>query len=231
MSFLRQGVRVCFALGAGAALAAFVASRIYDRMFTHDQAGASYVATDTVILAAPVTGQVTYLNRAAKAGEPAITVLGDDGRQVSVDMPCDCTLMEPLVAVGSRVSGGTPAGELIGKNTPIYVTAAVDGDLLLTLYKNPRIAVTFPDGKTVQAAVMALPRMSGLGLAHGSGVNVKLVPDRKLMAAEIGEPVKVTFDTFPVFMREVKTAISAIRIDLWGAAEAAEVPEVLPRKS
>jgi alginate biosynthesis protein Alg44 len=210
---LGQAVRMLVATVAGVALAAFIVVRVYERVFVSEPSGTAYISSDAIVLSAPTSGQVTYLNAVAGKGEPAFTVLGDDGRTLSVDMPCDCRMMDPVAVEGTRVRSGMPVGEVIPKDPAIYVAATIDGDALLTLYKYPQVAVTFVDGETVPATIRTLPRISNVVSGRSGEVQVTLDPGRELTAAEIGEPVKVTFDTFPLFMRAWKNRLSALNFD------------------
>jgi hypothetical protein len=187
---LGQAVRMLVATVAGVALAAFIVVRVYERVFVSEPSGTAYISSDAIVLSAPTSGQVTYLNAVAGKGEPAFTVLGDDGRTLSVDMPCDCRMMDPVAVEGTRVRSGMPVGEVIPKDPAIYVAATIDGDALLTL-----------------------PRISNVVSGRSGEVQVTLDPGRELTAAEIGEPVKVTFDTFPLFMRAWKNRLSALNFD------------------
>lgn len=210
----KQGSRIALVAGAGIALTGFVGSRVYDRIFISEDQGASFISTDMLVLSSPADGQVTFLNRTAKKGEPLLTVLTDDGRQVSVDMTCDCAMMEPLVTEGARVFSGMPLGEMMRLDASVEVTAMLSGDALLNLYKNPRVTVTFTDGEAVPAAIINLPRISGLAASQNNLVAVKLKPDRQLSKAEVGQPVKVSFDSFALFRSSGPSQTVMSKVDL-----------------
>ncbi len=231
-SFLNfNQVMKVFAAGAGGiALVAFIGIRLYERTFVSYPAEASYVAADTIVLAAPASGQLQFIKTDAAQGEPAFSLLQDDGRTISVDMPCDCVLANLQVQVGSRVTPGSAIGEAIGRDPAIYVVAMLDLDRLLTLYGNPHISVTFVDGETVPAVVNGLPRISELESSRTGMIRVKFQPQRKLGLVELGQPVTVALDTFQPLLRSWKSHFAWLWPDKVRAAGAhSTLP--LPSKS
>lgn len=224
---LKQITKVVAAGTAGIALVAFIAIRLYERTFVIYPAEASYVAADTIVLAAPASGQLQFIKTDAAQGEPAFSLLQDDGRTISVDMPCECVLANLQVQVGSRVTPGAAIGEAIGRDPEIYVVAMLDLDRLLTLYGNPHISVTFVDGETVPAVVNGLPRISELESSRTGMIRVKFQPQRKLGPVELGQPVTVALDTFQPLLRSWKSHLAWLwpeRVRAAGANTALPLP-------
>lgn len=214
-----QGLRVAAAAATGIVLVTFITSRIYERAFVSYPAQSSYIAADSMVLLSPVPGQLKYLKIDAARGEPVFSLLLDDGRTISVDMPCDCVLSNAQTRVGMRVNTGMPIGEAMGNVPSLYVTALLDVDHLISLYGNPRISVTFVDGETVSAAVGDLPRINALEASRSGLIRVKLKPERALSPAELGQPVTVAFDRFPTLLPSWSTRVGWLWPDNFQATE------------
>ncbi|MFC0219126.1 alginate biosynthesis protein Alg44 [Pseudochelatococcus lubricantis] len=183
----------------GIALAAFLWTNVYDRLFVV-RAESAAVAAKIINLASPAVGRIDYLNprRRLQLGEPLMTIAPPEGDPITVQSPCDCIQVEQKLAGGDFVRAGDTVVTLMRADAPIVVTATVPDDRLMSLYGLRSAAVEFADGSRVDnAGILWLPgKGDGQTELPRSPSTVVIDTGRELTADMLGQPVTVRFDLF-----------------------------------
>lgn len=199
---IRWVVLLALALG----LLAFVGSRLYERLFVMPLPGLSSIALAGTSLRAISSGQIDYVNPAAKSGEVAFAIRTNSGDTLAISMPCDC-----VVAPGHAVGGATVlAGEAImtvaAPDAPVVISTQLDDHALRMLAAGAIADVQLPNGSVVAAGLdsSALPGILR-SATPGMAIPANLVPSTPLAADAVGTPVDVRIkaDPFGNFRRAV----------------------------
>lgn len=176
------------------ALVALVGSKVFQRVFTGQLSAPVVAGYDGRTLAATATGQVEFLDAAAKSGEVAFAIRANTGQVYSVVMPCDCRV-EPLgVAAGSTVFAGDPVLRVSSPDAALVLTGFALPEETLDLARAGTIDLDFADGGHGVARLAP----GGIGLsAPGEWVPFRLIPVEPLAEARLGQLAKVTL-RYPV---------------------------------
>ena len=190
----------------GLGLAAYVATRIYERAFIMKPIGVSTIAADTITLNALKTGPVVTFNSEASIGQSLFGVLGDGNSIVSANLPCDCEIVHQFVQKGGVAIAGSPVVELIPAGSPVYVLTTVNDETYTAIEKGATITATLSDASIVPVTLLsATPGMTG------STITLKLATPTALTTGQIGQIVSVKVDRFPLLRDFVLSSFAAIR--------------------
>jgi alginate biosynthesis protein Alg44 len=189
-------VRVALLAIATALLIGFVADRIYERLFVIQVGGVSTVTPDGTPLKAIASGQIAFVNPAAKNGEPAFAIRSVSGEVLTVQMPCDCGTAPTAVKVGDTVFAGDTILEVAPTGAPLVVRASVGPDALRALVAGAQAQVRFPNGASVLASLDTKTARLAAPLPDAE-TQVALLPEATLDPSLTGMPVAVSVLTDP----------------------------------
>lgn len=181
------GTLVLFVLTA--ALVALVGSKVFDRVYTERLLSPMVAGYDGRTLAATATGQIDFLEPAAKTGEVAFAIRANTGQVYSVVMPCDCRVEALGVAAGSTVFAGDPVLRVSEKDAALILTGFAQPEETLDLARAQSVDLRFADGGHALAQLAP----NGIGLsAPGEPVPVRLVPAEPIPEARLGQLAEAT---------------------------------------
>lgn len=171
------------------ALLGLVAERVFQRVFIHHLAAPVLVGVEGRTLAATSTGQIDFLNPAARAGEVAFAIRANTGQTLSIAMPCDCKVEVLGVAAGSTVFAGDPVLRVAERDARLVLTGYVPPEEVLDLVRASALVLRFADGSEVPARLAP----NGIGsAAPGEPVPFRLVPVDPLPESRAGQLAQLT---------------------------------------
>ncbi|MEM8631915.1 MAG: hypothetical protein AAGF74_11800 [Pseudomonadota bacterium] len=185
-----SALRGLLVVGSSLALLALAANTAQTRLLTSVELRPALVAQDGIELRAPASGQIDFINRDARDGEVAFTLLSTTGAVLSIRMPCACTV-NTLASEGATVLAGEPVLALHPAEAETVVRAVMSFEGLQAALSGDDIELVFPDGRAVPAT---LDTASGkpIDLAGEQGATeVVLRPAEPLDAADQGQLVNV----------------------------------------
>lgn len=196
----RKALGIVATLAISLALAAFLASSLYQRLWVFE-ADSAVVTVDTVPVLAPANGIITNLvTGPVKSGERILTVLTESGQSTSVVASCDCAAEPTGPAVDTQIKVGAQVLGLRHADAKPHVVAMVDRSHLMALYKAPHVSVDLPQGTVLHDVVVSkLPKVSEQSAATSDRVAVRIDFGGHDLSAEIGTPAAVRFDNGPWF--------------------------------
>jgi len=203
-SIKRYGVYAGFGL-AGLALLAFVLFGIKERYFTIHASNA-FVEAPVVQIRAPIAGR---LISALRPGEPLVvgsllgTLYGADGVSVSLESPCDCSVLQQVGRNGQQYQSGDPLVTLIKTDQPPMIRVQLPLEDVERLQVGDRAEVRFPGRSellfgqieriNLKPHLAALDRDDdGLPISRGLA-QVLIRPDERLEIQDFGSLVSVRF--------------------------------------
>lgn len=197
---LRKAGGIVATLALSLALAAFLTSSLYQRLWVFE-ADSAVVTVDTVPVLAPANGIITNLvTGPVKSGERILTVLTESGQSTSVVASCDCSAEPTGPAVDTQIKVGAQVLGLRHADAKPHVVAMVDRSHLMALYKAPHVSVDLPQGTVLHDVVVSqLPKVSEQSAATSDRVAVRIDLGGHELSAEIGTPAAVRFDNGPWF--------------------------------
>lgn len=173
------------------ALVGLVASKVFQRAFTHRLATPAVVGFDGRTLAATATGQIDFIDPEAGAGEVAFAIRSNTGQALSVVMPCDCRVETLGIAAGSTVFAGDPVLRVSDADAPLVLTGTVLPEEMLDLAQASSMDLRFADGTRIAARLAP----AGLGsAAPGEPVPFRLVPVDPLSEERAGQLAEVVLN-------------------------------------
>jgi len=203
-SIKRYGVYAGFAL-AGLALLLFVALGVKERYFTIEVTNA-FVEAPIVQIRAPIAGR---LISALQPGDPLVlgsllgTLYGPDGVAVSLESPCDCTVLQQLGQNGQQYQLGDPLITLVKTDQPPMIRVQLPLEDVARLQVGDRAEVQFPGrGEMVFGQIERInlkPHLAALerdtdGLPISRRLAQVLIrPDERLEIEDFGSLVSVRF--------------------------------------
>ncbi|MDS7597960.1 PilZ domain-containing protein [Agrobacterium tumefaciens] len=197
---LRQATGVVATLGLSLALAAFLASSLYQRLWVFE-ADSAVVTVYTTPVLAPANGIITnVVSGSVKSGERILTVLTESGQSTSVVSSCDCIAESTGAAIDTQVKAGTQVLGLRAADAKPHIVAMVDRSHLMSLYKSPHVSVDLPQGTVLHDVTVAqLPKVSEQSAATSDRVPVKIDLGGHDLSLAVGTPAVVRFDNGPWF--------------------------------
>lgn len=203
-SVKRYGVYAGFGL-AGLALLAFVLLGIKERYFTI-QATNAFVEAPVVQIRAPIAGR---LISALRPGEPLVvgsllgTLYGADGVSVSLESPCDCSVLQDIGRNGQQYQLGDPLVTLIKTDQPPMIRVQLPLEDVERLQVGDRAEVHFPGRSELlfgqieridlKPHLAALDRDSDDLPISRRLAQVLIRPDERLDSQDFGSLVSVRF--------------------------------------
>jgi hypothetical protein len=200
------------ALAAGIALIAFVGERMHQRMFVTTPDAVSSVGGDIITLAAPVSGLLMELKGAASFGQPVAGVYSSEGKLQILAMPCDCQVVKSFMAKGAVVEKGQPIMAVMPKGGEFFINTEANINVLSGLKQGASASLLFADGSVASAKLRSVLPVR----ANSTSLQITLTSDTPLAAAQLGEPVKVTFDTWPSFLASFRSSSQVLVASLTG---------------
>lgn len=199
-SKVRQAVGIVATLALSLALAAFLASSLYQRLWVFE-ADSAVVTVDTTPVLAPANGIITNIvTGPVKSGERILTVLTESGQSTSVVASCDCVAESTGPAVDTQVKVGAQVLGLRNADAKPHVVAMVDRSHLMALYNAPHVSVDLPQGTVLHdVTVSQLPKVSEQSAATSDRVAVRIDLGGHDLSSAIGTPASVRFDNGPWF--------------------------------
>lgn len=194
-----QGLRWGLLAGAGLLLVGFVGVKLYERFFVAPVLGLSTLTLQGMNLRAISSGQLDFVNPAAKQGEVAFAIRATSGEVLAVSMPCDCVVAPGHAQSGATVLAGDPVMTVAPAGAPVVVSARVDGNGLRMLAAGATAEIELPDGSAAAAALdrSELPALMR-GYVEGAPIPVSLVTQSVLPADAVGTPVNVRIKADPL---------------------------------
>ncbi len=194
-----RGVRVLLLAAATIALVGFVGEQLYKRFFVTPVAGLPVVTMQGTTLRAISAGQLEFVNDKATKGQPAFAIRTLSGEVVTIQMPCDCTVVPGGAAVGATLVAGDPVMQVAPPNSPIVVKATVTPDTLRALVGGATAEVSFPDGTTTAATISPdSARSAAFTAGNADGIDISLIPTTTIGADRLGTPVSVAVLSHPL---------------------------------
>jgi alginate biosynthesis protein Alg44 len=203
-SVKRYGVYAGFGL-AGLALLAFVLLGIKERYFII-QASSAFVEAPVVQIRAPIAGR---LISALRPGEPLVvgsllgTLYGADGVSVSLESPCDCSVLQQVGRNGQQYQSGDPLVTLIKTDQPPMIRVQLPLEDVERLQVGDRAEVRFPGRSELLFGqierINLKPHLASLDRDDGSLpisrrlAQVLIRPDERLDIQDFGSLVSVRF--------------------------------------
>jgi hypothetical protein len=193
------GIRWAVLLLLAAGLLTFVGSKLYERLFVMPLPGLSSVALQGTSLRAISSGQIDYVNPAAKSGEVAFAIRTNSGDTLAISMPCDCVVAPGHAVGGATVLAGEPVMTVAAPNAPVVISTQLDDHALRLLAGGAVAEVQLPDGRVVQAS-LDNSQLPGIlrSATQGSAIPANLVPSTPLAADAVGTPVDVRIKADPM---------------------------------
>ena len=194
-----QGLRWGLLAGVGLLLVGFVGVKLYERFFVAPVHGLSTLTLQGMNLRAISSGQIDFVNPAAKQGEIAFAIRASSGEVLAVSMPCDCVVAPGHAASGATVLAGDPVMTVAPADAPVAVSARVDGNGLRLLVAGAIAEIELPDGTTTTATLdrTELPALMR-GYVEGTPIPVTLLAQGVLPMDAIGTPVNVWIKSDPL---------------------------------
>lgn len=200
-AMVRTGAGYALVGGVTLALALFVFSAVYERLFV-SRPIASTISTDTITIAAPVTGQVEVVASGTDLvpGQPAVAVRDWNQKQFFVEAKCACPIVERIAEVGSTIQEGAVVLRAAVVGAKPYVRAVVDDETLIRLRSPGAVArIQYADGTTTTVDLSEHPPTAvGVAPIPGSAATAAVVAidaGRDLPLDLYGMPVRVRFDS------------------------------------
>lgn len=178
----------------GAAAFLFLASIVYERLFTFDALSAN-VAADTISVVIPVDGTVhfTDLSETVSAGTQLAEVKG--ATQAEIVSPCDCHVLLRAQQDGTFARAGQMIMTLVKNDAKPYIAVRVPFRRLGAISDGASISLTYLDGTTVKnAKLLSIPKITEDSAAQ---LIINVDAGRQLDASLAGQPVYAKFDTAP----------------------------------
>lgn len=182
--------RVAGGLGVGLlslTLLAVAGTLIYQRMFVTLVPSLGTVISTGEVLRATTTGQILFLDPAARKDEVVVAIQASSGDVQSLVMPCDCVVTSNGLREGSTILIGEPLLQLVSDADQRLVAIDLPPAMLFDLAGANGVELTFPDGETATARVEP-SGLTGRGAAAGPTL---LRPDAALTPERTGQPVEV----------------------------------------
>jgi len=203
-SLKRYGVYAGFGI-AGLALLAFVLFGIKERYFTIHATNA-FVEAPVVQIRAPIAGR---LISALRPGEPLVvgsllgTLYGADGTSVSLQSPCDCSVLQDIGRNGQQYQLGDPLVTLIKTDQPPLIRVQLPLEDVERLQVGDRAEVRFPGRSELLFGqierIDLKPHLAALDRDNDDLpisrrlAQVLIRPDQRLDAQDFGSLVSVRF--------------------------------------
>jgi len=200
----RYGVFAGFAI-AGLALLIFVALGIKERYFTIEVSNA-FVEAPVVQIRAPIAGR---LISALRPGDPLVvgsllgTLYGADGVAVTLESPCDCSVLQQTGQNGQQYQLGDPLVTLVKADQPPLIRVQLPLDDVERLQVGDRAEVRFPGRSELLFGqierINLKPHLAALDRdANGLPISRRLAqvlirPDERLETQDFGSLVSVRF--------------------------------------
>jgi hypothetical protein len=147
-----------------------------------------------------VSGLLMELSDQASFGRPAAGVYSSEGKLHIVTMPCDCQVVKGFVAKGAVMEKGQPIMAVMPKGGAFYVNTETTIDVLSYLKEGGSASLSFADGSVGAAKLLSVLPVDSVAKT----LKVTLSSQIPLAASQLGEPVTVTFDTWPSFWASVR---------------------------
>lgn len=182
--------RVAGGVGVGLlslALIAVAGTLTYQRLFVTQVPTLGTVISTGEVMRATTTGQIVFLDLAAKQGEVGVAIQAASGDVQSLVMPCDCAATSNGLREGSTVLIGEPVLQLVSDTDQLLVSSSIPAAMLFDLASADQIEMTFPGGDRALARV----EPSGLTTTGTEAQAILLRPETPLDAALLGEPVQL----------------------------------------
>lgn len=199
MDGVARGLRWGLLAGLGLLLVGFVGVKLYERFFVAPVLGVSTLTLQGMNLRAISSGQIDFVNAAAKEGEIAFAIRATSGEVLAVTMPCDCIVAPGYAASGATVLAGDPVMTVAPAGAPVVVSARVDGNGLRMLAAGATAEIELPDGSTTSGTLDRdeLPSLMR-GYVEGEPIPVTLLTQTALPADTVGTPVNVRIKSDPL---------------------------------
>jgi len=180
-------------------LVSFVGTKLYERMFVVPLPGLSSIALQGTTLRAISSGQIDYVNPAAKVGEVAFAIRTNSGDTLAISMPCDCVVAPGHALGGATVLAGDAIMTVATKDAPVVIATQLDQHALRLLAAGAVADAQLPDGRVVQASLnnSELPTMLR-SATEGSSIPANLVLKTPLPVEAVGTPVDVRVKADPL---------------------------------
>lgn len=182
--------RVAGGVGVGLlslALLAVAGTLIYQRMFVTLVPSLGTVISTGEVLRSTSTGQILFLDLAARKDEVVVAIQTPSGEVQSLVMPCDCVVTSNGLREGSTILIGEPLLQLVSDADQRLVSINLPPAMLFDLAGANGVELTFPDGETTTARI----EPSGLAGPGSDAVPTLLRPDAALSPQRTGQPVEV----------------------------------------
>ena len=182
--------RVAGGVGVGIlslALLAVAGTLIYQRMFVTLVPSLGTVISTGEVLRSTSTGQILFLDLAARKDEVVVAIQASSGEMQSLVMPCDCVVTSNGLREGSTILIGESLLQLVSDADQRLVSIDLPPAMLFDLAGADVVELTFPDGATATARV----EPSILASAGTDAVPTLLRPDAALPPERTGQPVEV----------------------------------------
>jgi hypothetical protein len=203
------------ALAAGVALAAFVVERIHQRVFVTSPQTVSSIGGDVATLVAPSSGLMTEVSQAAAFGQPIAGILSGDGKLQVISMPCVCEVAKTFVTKGAVVTKDDPILAVMPQDGELFIKADAQTRILPYLKAGAPISVTFADGSMSTASLRSVLPVDD----NAEHLALTLSSGKPLDVAQLGEPVVVSYDTFPVVWTNLRQTTLKILLPIIGKGE------------
>lgn len=192
----------------GVVLVAFVVERVHQRFYIYVPTTAAFITVKATPIPSRKTGAVVTLTPQAAPGQTLFAVLGDDGIMTTVNMPCDCVVAQTFVEKGGVAVMGDPVVSVMQPDAKPYVSTLVKSEIIPALGKDIGIRLHFANGRSMPAFIKSIvPGRPAQNDAAGA-VEVLLDPLLPIEIDRLGEPVLVTFDTGPAWIRSARLSLN-----------------------
>ena len=205
-------LRGTLALAAGVALLLFVVERVHQRVFVITPAGLASISGDIITLTAPDSGAVSIIDKMPGLGMPIAGIFADGGKLSLINMPCVCRIVKNLMPKGGVVEKGQPVFAVMPGDGEMFITAETPVSALPGLKAGASIFVTFSDGSQSLASLRSVLPID----ADARHLDVTFTTATPLDPSQLGEPVKVVFDTFPGWWAGIKNQSSQLYSNFTG---------------
>ena len=193
------GLRWGLLAGVGLLLVGFVGVKLIERVVMPPVPGRCPLPQQGKGRRGLSSGQIDFVNPAAKLGEVAFAIRATSGEVLAVSMPCDCVVAPGHAQSGATVLAGDPVMTVAPADAPVVVSARVDGNGLRMLAAGATAEIELPDG-TMTAATLDRRELPALmrGYVEGAPIPVSLVTNSVLPADAVGTPVSVRIKADPL---------------------------------
>lgn len=193
----------------------FLGTSLFDRLFLVRSASA-IVSGDLIEIDMPSDGKLVRYSEDTRLQPGALlaVITDTDGEEIEISSPCGCDVVSRVAETESFLRRNAPVAQLVESGTEPYIFASVPFAKLSDLDGNVSVRIEYLDGTIVKQRSSDLVSRRLVDPENvGGAAKLRLPAGRDLSVDKIGQPVRVSFNTFALpSLKSLKESTTVIGV-------------------